>query len=118
MGKDKGIDITNGMGVALDHCRICAADIGIVLYGKQKGHEDEDCKNVCTGHLCEKCQKVLDMKGCVIIEVKDGETGNNPYRTGRIVGVNEEIKNSLGITDDSVFMHKSNFSKLFKDLDI
>ena len=118
MAKDKGIDITNGMGVALDHCRICAADIGIVLYGKKKGHEDEDCKNVCTGHLCEKCQKVVDMKGCVIIEVKDGEISDNPYRTGRIVSVNEEIKKSLGIEGESVFMNKSIFSKIFKDLDI
>lgn len=118
MAKEKDIDITHGMGVALDHCRICAADISVILYSKQKGHEDEDFKNVCTGHLCEKCQKVLDMKGCVIIEVKDGEISDNPYRTGRIVGVNEEIKKSLGIEGESVFMHKSIFSKIFKDLDI
>ena len=33
---------------------------------------------------------MLDRGGYMLIECRDGETGPNPYRTGRICGVTEE----------------------------
>lgn len=31
----------------------------------------------------------------MIIEVRDGESGNNPYRTGRIIGITKEAKERM-----------------------
>ncbi len=38
---------------------------------------------------CDKCKEVME-KGVFFIGVRDGESGDNPYRTGQIIGMKEE----------------------------
>ena len=90
MGKNS-ITISDKYGVnpSITHCPICGKEIGLALFGRLKGDEQapRDCMN---NTPCDDCQKVLDSNGHIFIEVKDGESGNNPYRTGRIIGITNE----------------------------
>jgi len=43
---------------------------------------------------CDKCKEVMK-KGVFFIRVRDGETGQNPYRTGKIIGLKEEAVKRL-----------------------
>ena len=71
--------------------------------------------NVSSGNLCEDCLNIVQQDGCICIEVRDGETGNNPYRTGRLVGVTKQVKDMLEIKTHACFMPQSVFSKIFEE---
>ena len=103
----------HGVNPSITHCECCGKEIGIAMFGKLKG-DKEAPKDVFMG-LCDDCQKVIDQKGLMIIEVRDGETGNNPYRTGRLVGITEEAKNRMfkDINSSICYMEQSMFSKIF-----
>ena len=51
----------------------------------------------------------------MIIEVRDGETGDNPYRTGRIIGLSKNFKESNHIEHPIMYMCQSQFTELFED---
>ena len=80
---DKGLRLSpkHGVNPSITHCECCWKEIGIAMFGRLEG-DAEAPRDVAMG-LCDDCQKVIDAKGLIIIEVKDGETGKNPYRTGR-----------------------------------
>ena len=106
-----------GVNPSITHCECCGKEIGIALMGKLKG-DVEAPKEIAMG-LCEDCQKVVDADGLLVIEVKDGETGPNPYRTGRMVGITKEAKEKL-LKDPNgniCFMEESLFSKLFSNVE-
>lgn len=106
-----------GVNPSITHCECCGKEIGIALMGKLKG-DVEAPKEIAMG-LCEDCQKVVDANGLLVIEVKDGETGPNPYRTGRMVGITKEAKEKL-LKDPNgniCFMEESLFSKLFSNVE-
>jgi hypothetical protein len=46
-------------------------------------------------HPCDGCQKILNDGGHFIIETRDGESGDNPYRTGRYLAVTHEAAERL-----------------------
>ena len=79
---------------SVDTCFICGKETNLVLFGAS--YKDENGKTakaprtVCTGELCEDCQKVIDEGGIFFIAVKDGERGNNSYRIGQIGALKEE----------------------------
>lgn len=83
-----------GINPSVDTCFICGKDTNVVLFGAsykdENGKTAEAPRKVCTGQLCEDCQKVIDEGGIFFIAVKDGERGNNPYRTGQITAIKEE----------------------------
>jgi hypothetical protein len=103
----------HGVNPSITHCEVCGKEIGIALLGKLK-NDAEAPRDIYMG-LCDECQKVIDQDGLMIIEVRDGETGNNPYRTGRIVGVSKEFKERYNIKSCIMYMEQSAFSKLFDD---
>ena len=105
----------HGVNPSITHCECCGKEIGIAMFGKLK--EDKEApKDVFMG-LCDDCQKVIDQKGLMIIEVRDGESGNNPYRTGRLVGITKEAKNRIfkDINSPICYMEQSMFSKMFNN---
>jgi hypothetical protein len=51
----------------------------------------------------------------MVIEVRDGESGNNPYRTGRIVGCSKEFRERNNIQQHIAYMEHSLFSQLFDE---
>jgi hypothetical protein len=113
--KGKGIKLSPKYGVnpSVTHCECCGKEIGIAMFGKLKG-DVEAPKDVFMG-LCDDCQKVIDAEGLMIIEVKDGETGKNPYRTGRLVGITKDAKERMfkDINSPICYMEQSMFNKIF-----
>lgn len=83
-----------GINPSVDTCFICGKETDVVLFGAsykdKNGKTAEAPRRVCTGKLCDNCQKVIDEGGIFFIAVKDGESGNNPYRTGQIGALKEE----------------------------
>ena len=101
----------HGVNPSVLHCICCGKDYGVALLGKLKGDEEAP-KDIYQG-LCDSCKGVIDQGGAIIIETKDGESGNNPYRTGRIVGVSKNFKERNHIENPIVYMEQSSFSKVF-----
>lgn len=91
-----GVRISKVYGVnpSTDTCFICGKETSVVLFGTsykdENGKTSKSPQRVCTGQLCDDCQKVIDEGGIFFIAVKDGERGDNPYRTGQIIAVKEE----------------------------
>lgn len=44
-----------------------------------------DSKTLTGNSLCSDCQEKIDQGFTILIIVKDGETGDNPYRTGKLL---------------------------------
>ena len=103
----------HGVNPSVTHCECCGKEIGIAMFGKLKGDEEAP-RDVYMG-LCDDCQKVVDADGLMIIEVRDGETGKNPYRTGRIVGITKDAKERMfkDVGSPICYMEQSMFNPLF-----
>ena len=114
MGK-KSIKLSpkHGLNPSITHCECCGKETGIALLGKLK-NDAEAPMNIAMG-LCDDCQKVINAKGLMIIEVRDGETGKNPYRTGRITGITKEAKERMfkDITSPICYMEHKLFEPMF-----
>ena len=104
----------HGVNPSITHCEICGKEMGIALLGKLKD-DAEAPRDVALG-LCDDCQKVMDAKGVIVIEVRDGETGNNPYRTGRLIGMSKDWKERVKIEHPVCYMEQSMFSELFDNI--
>lgn len=104
----------HGVNPSITHCEICGKEIGIALLGKLKD-DAEAPRDVALG-LCDDCQKVMDAEGVIVIEVRDGETGGNPYRTGRLVGMSKDWKERVKIEHPVCYMEQSMFSELFDNI--
>lgn len=91
-----GIRLSKQFGVnpSIDTCFICGKETSVVLFGTS--YKDKNGKTAkapmktCTGDICDNCKQIIDEGGIFFIAVKDGESGNNPYRTGQFVAVKEE----------------------------
>lgn len=83
----------NTVGVALTKCYICGEVNAIILNTRltpyhAKKVEDMNGK-VISPEPCNKCKEYMK-QGVILISVRDGESGNNPYRTGGWVVVKDE----------------------------
>jgi len=105
----------HGVNPSIVHCICCGKDYGIAMLGRLKG-DKEAPRDIYQG-LCENCQGVIDKGGTLIIEVKDGESGNNPYRTGRIVGVSKDFKERNHIESSIMYMEHSTYDKVFDNVE-
>ena len=101
----------HGVNPSVLHCICCGKDYGVALLGKLKN--DEEAPHDIYQGLCHDCQAVVDQGGALIIEVKDGESGDNPYRTGRYVGVSKYFKERSHIESPIAYMEQSLFTKIF-----
>ena len=83
-----------GVNPSIDTCFICGKETNVVLFGTaykdKNGKTAEAPKNVCTGDICDNCKQIIEDGGIFFIAVKDGESGNNPWRTGQIVALKEK----------------------------
>lgn len=105
----------HGVNPSILHCPICGKETGIGLLGKLKG-DAEAPRDMVDSNPCENCQKVIDGGGHFIIEVRDGESGNNPYRTGRLVAITTEACErlfTLRPAPQVAYMEQSNFEPMF-----
>lgn len=95
------VDEKYGVNPTITSCFFCGEDKDVLLVGKatQKMRASEACSNDGEMHMkigvidmepCNKCKELMQ-QGIMVISTKDGESGNNPYRTGRIVVLKEEV---------------------------
>lgn len=101
----------HGVNPSVLHCVCCGKDYGVALLGKLKGDEEAP-RDIYQG-LCDQCQGVIDKGGCLFIEVKDGEKGSNPFRTGRMIGVSKDFKERNKIESPISYMEQTLFQQLF-----
>ena len=115
--KEESITLSPKYGVnpSVCHCICCGKVYGVAMLGKLKG-DKEAPKDIYDG-FCEDCRGVIDKGGVMFIEVKDGETGDNPYRTGRVVGVSKEFKERNHIEVPIMYMEETMFNKLFGNVE-
>lgn len=121
MAREKSIPLSKeyGLNPSVTRCICCGKDYGVAMFGStwkdpKTGKTAEAPREVYQG-LCDDCQKVVDADGMMIIEVRNGEAGPNPYRTGRVVGISKEAKNRLfkDVQGNISYMEESTFSYLF-----
>ena len=105
----------HGVNPSVLHCMCCGKDYGIALLGRLKG-DKEAPRDVAQG-LCDSCGSVIKQGGCMFIEIADGEKGDNPYRTGRIIGVSKDFKERSKIEHPISYMEHTLFQQLFGHAD-
>lgn len=77
-----------GVNPMLYCCSVCGNDIGVALLGYNGGKEAPR-KAVLPGEICDPCIGYMKV-AVAIIECRDGESGKNPYRTGRLFYMKDE----------------------------
>lgn len=105
----------HGVNPSLLKCFACGKDAGIALLGKLKNDEEAPREMTNQNIFCDNCLKVINQDGLLVISVKDGENSDNPYRTGKMVGITKEAKERIfkDIKTNVCYMEDSVFSKLF-----
>lgn len=93
------------------HCKCCGKAYGIAMLGRLK--EDVKASKDIYNGLCDDCKSVICQGGVLIIETRDGESGDNPYRTGRVIGISKEYKERNKIESPMVYMEHTFFEKFF-----
>lgn len=73
--------------VGMENCFICGEIKSLLLDRRLKKSLPKSA--VYNKEPCEKCLKIME-HGVFFIGVKNGENGENPYRTGQIIGIKEE----------------------------
>lgn len=111
-----------GVNPSVETCTICGKEMSVVLFGisykDENGKTAEAPHKVCLGNICDDCKKVIEDGGIFFIEVRDGESGNNPYRTGRIIAVKESaVKNILKGYNKVNYVEHSVWEKLFPNVE-
>jgi hypothetical protein len=67
-------------------CFACMKDFGVALVGRLPGDAEAPRKMCRPGWFCDECKGFM-AQGVIMLSVRDGESGNNPYRTGRFAVV-------------------------------
>jgi len=72
----------HGVNPSITQCYYCGEDSGIALLGRMKGDKKAPMKiGVVDMRPCNKCEDYMK-QGVILISVRNGEEGNDPYRTG------------------------------------
>lgn len=84
----------HGVNPAIPVCYLCGEDKNeIILAGRLPNDEEAPRKAVWDNKPCDKCKEYMKA-GVILISVKDGDGGSNPYRTGGWCVVKDEaVKN-------------------------
>lgn len=107
----------HGVNPSVTHCPICGKETGVALLGRLKG-DAEAPRDITDRQPCEDCKHVLDNGGHFILETRDGESGDNPYRTGRLVAITTDAAErlfSLRPVPAVAYMEHTLFERLFSE---
>ena len=71
----------HGLNPSVQQCYVCMKDVAVVFFGSLKGGAKAP-RTVCLDRTpCPDCRAWMS-QGVILISVRDGESGDNPYRTG------------------------------------
>jgi hypothetical protein len=86
----------HGVNPSMMQCFFCGEVAGIALLGKLKGDIEAPRQAVFDKQPCAKCADLMK-QGIMFIQVRNGESGDNPYRTGPVVVIKQEAFDRMGI---------------------
>lgn len=80
----------HGLNPTIPTCFVCGEDKNeVVLLGN--AYKGEAPMNMLFDKVpCDKCKAIIASGGVFLIEVRDGESGENPFRTGNLLALKEE----------------------------
>ena len=95
------LDEKYGVNPTMSNCFYCGKEKDIILVGRanKKMYDAGLCSpdgemkksiGVIDMEPCSECAKYME-DGIIIVSVKDGDTNDNPYRTGNMVVVQEDF---------------------------
>ena len=90
---------SHGVNPSVELCFFCGKEKGLVLAGRMPGDAEAPREAVWTMEPCDECEGHMQL-GIILIEVRDGEAGKNPYRTGNFYVVTEEAFQRIFNMDD------------------
>lgn len=80
----------HGVNCTIPHCFFCGEAKNELILAGRLPHDAEAPKGkVWDKNPCDKCKGHME-QGIILISVKNGEEGDNPYRTGGWVVIREE----------------------------
>lgn len=86
-----------GVNPSLMTCFYCGEDSGIALFGHLPNDAEAPFRaGVIDNVPCSKCKEYMK-QGIILISVRNGESGKNPYRTGGWLVLKEEALSQMGI---------------------
>jgi len=81
----------HGINAAIPLCFYCMKEKNeILLPGKLSGDMEAPRNAVWDDRPCDTCAELMK-QGVILVSVKNGESGDNPYRTGAWVVVRDEF---------------------------
>jgi hypothetical protein len=93
MDKGKGgirLSEKHGLNPTLVRCFVCGEDTGeLALMGRLPGDAEAPRRMALNKRPCEKCRGLM-AQGVVLISTRNGESGEDPYRTGGWCVIKEE----------------------------
>ena len=101
------------IGIALTKCFYCGKDKDLVintrLHPAMASRVEQMNGKVIDKEPCEECKKLMK-QGIMFCSVRDGESGDNPYRTGKLVVVKDEAVKRMVDADLYNKLAKSRFA--------
>lgn len=79
----------HGVNPSLTTCFYCGEPIGVALLGRIKDDAEAPRRICLDTEPCDDCKKHM-AHGVILISVRDGESGPDPYRTGCFCVVTED----------------------------
>jgi len=90
--------------VCMCQCPLCGKDSGVAIDKRLKRRYEYSDRIPL---ICDECNNFLEKGALLYIEVRDGETGDNPHRTGNSVWLTKEFRERNGIKGQVYYIEAS-----------
>ena len=103
----------HGVNPTIPTCYFCGKEKNEVVLLGAAYKEQAPMHMVINKEPCDECKKYMEM-GVLLISVRDGEHGENPYRTGKISVIKEEAAQKIfkGFSGRVAFIEDSVWEKI------
>lgn len=93
----------HGVNPAIPRCYFCGNEKNEIILAGRLSNDAEAPKNAVWDFApCDECKKLME-QGIILISVKDGQSGDNPYRTGGWIVLKEDaFKRIFKNSDEAV----------------
>lgn len=84
----------HGVNPSLMQCYFCGKEKGIALLGRLPNDKEAPRRGVYDTEPCDDCRKMMEV-GVLRVECKTGSDPKNPYRTGRIFCIKQDVAKAV-----------------------